>query len=508
MATFKPLVLILALACTLTAYAHEDAKCGFNSRDYTPDFLDIPEDTSSLTEGNRILATYPNIRIKANYDNLQTTAPSSYYNYIKNQLAPPVISYFQGALRVKYPVSGKLKLGSSVSTVCDLKPPSELTSTGVDADYYILFTSKSEDSTVVASSRYCTLATGTKRPLIASSDFNRQMLLEVGSDVLLHEKNMYLLIHEMMHTFGISDNTYKYFIDDNGNTRSGHIKSATIGGKTHTVIDVPPLTDKLRSFYGCSSVPGMIMENDGGDGTADSHPERKFFVYETMSSGGIYGRRVSEFSLALLEGSGWYSPDYSYAEPYFYGQGQGCNFINQACSTTSAAFDEFCIGSSRGCAPHGRAGGKCSSDSKADGCRYYDPEVDWDCDNDDGADNATFPSLEVYGRGAESKCFTGDLNTKSSSSKTSFCFKYTCSGSGSSTQLSVQVGSKTIVCTSEGQKTIDGYYGSVDCPDPLTFCSTVGKKYCPRNCMGRGSCVSGKCQCNSGFTGIDCGLNA
>jgi hypothetical protein len=249
------------------------------------------------------------------------------------------------------------------------------------------------------------------------------------------------------------------------------------------------------------------MENDGGSGTALSHLERKFWVYEAMASGGIYGRRVSEFSLALLEGSGWYAPNYDYAEPYFFGKGKGCDFLNQKCSSSKAYFDEFCTGSSRGCAPHGRSGGKCSSDSKSNGCKYVDPDTDYDCDNPDGEDNARFPSLEVYGRGAESKCFTGTLNTrKSTGGSTSFCFKYTCVGEGANAQLEVQVGSEKIVCEQEGQRSLDGYYGAIDCPDPKTFCEGIGKRYCPRNCMGRGTCENYKCKCNEGFTGVDCGL--
>jgi len=143
-----------------------------------------------------------------------------------------------------------------------------------------------------------------------------------------------------------------------------------------------------------------------------------------------------------------------------------------------------------------------------DGCRFYKPSEDYDCDNDDGEDYARLPDLQVYGRGAGSKCFTGTLNTRqsSSTSHTSFCFKYTCSGSGSDTVLQIQVGSKKVTCTSEGTKTLDGYYGHVDCPDPYDFCNGPGKKFCPRNCMGRGKCVSGKCQCYSGYAGSDCAL--
>jgi len=286
---------------------------------------------------------------------------------------------------------------------------------------------------------------------------------------------------------------------------TGHIKKVNIGGKTRTVLDLAPLTPKIRDYYGCSTLPGAILENDGGSGTALSHFETKYFLWEMMCSYDSYGRRVSEFTLAFLEGTGWYVPDYSYSEPYFYGKGQGCSYINNVCSTGGTPrFDEYCSGSSRGCTPEGRGGGYCSGNPLLENCKAIEPYDDYDCDSSYGADYARLPDLQVYGRGAGSKCFTGTLSTSKSASSTSFCFKYTCVGSGSNTEVEVQVGKNTYTCKNEGPMTINGYNGSVNCPDPLTFCNTVGLKYCPLNCAGRGKCVNNKCQCNKGFSGIDC----
>jgi leishmanolysin len=505
--SMKTFILSIGLLFLISsAFAFEEHTCNHDDLDFVAEDIDVEEDMSSLSAG-RVLASseYPRMRIVANYDNLNS-APSSFKAYIQNELAPPVLDYLSAALPVKYPVSGKLKVSSSSS--CDVKTPSDLKS-GVDADLYVIFDSRSEDSTVVASSRHCSTASGTKRPIVAYTNFNRQMLQEAKGDILLHEKNMYLLIHEIMHTLGVSKNSFDSFLDANGKTRKGHMKTVSVGGVKSTVIDIPELTEKLRNFYGCPTIPGLVMEADGGSGTAISHVERKFFVYDVMASGGIFGRRVSEFTLALLEGSGWYAPNYNYAEPYFFGKGQGCNFLNQKCSSSKAYFTEFCTGSSRGCAPQGRSGGKCASDSKANSCKYIDPDTDYDCDNTDAEDNARIPDLEVYGRGAESKCFSGTLNTrKSSNGATSFCFKYTCVGEGSTVQVEVQMGDKKIVCDKAGQKTLDGYYGYINCPEPTSFCEGVGKRYCPRGCMGRGECVDYKCKCNEGFTGVDCGIKA
>jgi len=473
-----------------------------------PEFFDVEEDFTSIEEGRDLATvTYPQMRIYASYKELEDSASASYASYVRDDLAPAVISYFQAALKVKYPVSGNLKFSTSTKTLCGMPTPSALF-TGVPADFVIIFDSRTEDSNVVASSRYCSLASGTKRPLVGTTNFNRVMFLEAEGDVILHEKNTYLLFHEMMHTFGFSASMYKYFLSSTGKTLTGHIKSITINGGEHTVIDVAPLTEKIRAFHGCSTIPGAILENDGGAGTDDSHFDKKFYLYETMASGSASGKRTSELSLAMLEGSGWYVVNYTYADPYFYGQGVGCNFINGVCNSTKVAFDEFCTGSSRGCSSQGHSGGFCASDSKTDGCRYVLPSNNYHCEDADDVDNARLPSVESYGRDSGSRCFTGSLNTKSSTSTTSFCFKYNCVGTGLTTQLQVILGSKTATCKKEGTLSVSGYYGTINCPDPLTFCSTIGKKYCPRSCMGRGKCVNNKCQCNAGFKGIDCALRA
>merc|ERR1712137_974671 len=125
------------------------------------------------------------------------------------------------------------------------------------------------------------------------------MMPVANGDVLIHEQNMYVIMHEMTHAFGFSNSQFPNFIDVNGKTLQGHIKTVQIADNSHIAIDVAPLTTKLRNFYGCASLQGAIMENSGGTSTASSHFERKFFVYEYMSSGSILGRRISEFGLSM-----------------------------------------------------------------------------------------------------------------------------------------------------------------------------------------------------------------
>jgi leishmanolysin len=505
--TTKTTSLLLLSLLVISLRAHDDVTCTHDQIEQNPETLHIEEDFSSLQDPGRFLASssYSNLRLYPYYDALKAKSPSSFASYAVNKLIPPAVSYFQAALKIKYPVVGNMVLSSRVKTVCGQTTPSVLF-TGVAADVFIYYDSDTESGTQIAATSQCYVATS-GRTLISRTVMNRNMI-PVTTDVLIHEKNMYTIMHEMMHTFGFSSVLYPRFLDTNGKTRTGHIKSVSIGGSTRSVIDVPPLTGMLQEYYGCSTVPGLILENGGGSDTTSSHVERKYFLYDFMASGSIFGRRVSQFSLAFLEGSGWFQPDYSYAEPFFYGKGQGCSFITGTCSSGSSNFEEYCVGSSRGCSPTGRGGGSCQSDSLTENCRYYYPSENNDCENDNGADYARFPSLETYGRSTNSRCFAGNLNTRDSNSPTSFCFKYSCSGSGSSTQLTVNVGNNQVVCTQAGTQTVNGYYGSIDCPNPQEFCETIGLQYCPRSCMGRGSCVNNKCVCNSGYTGIDCALTA
>jgi len=312
----------------------------------------------------------------------------------------------------------------------------------------------------------------------------------------------------MIHAFGFTNSNFGSYIDSLGKPLKNPVKNVLVDGVSKSFLDIEPLTSNLRKFYGCSTLPGALLEDDGGVGTAGSHFERRGFLYEVMTSGVITGYRVSSFSFNVLEGTGWYVPNYDYAEPFYFGQGEGCNFVYQDCSAKGFSFSEFCkpTGPSRGCTANGRGGGVCASDSRTDGCYYVFPMDDYDCDDDGAIDNARLPKQEVYGRGKGSKCFTGTLTTQTKSSQTSFCFKYTCVGSGLNTQVQVNVGATVVTCKSEGTLTVKGYNGIINCPDPLTFCNSAGKQFCPRNCMGRGTCVNNKCVCNKGSSGIDCGV--
>jgi len=50
-----------------------------------------------------------------------------------------------------------------------------------------------------------------------------------------------------------------------------------------------------------------------------------------MTANDIADARISEFSLALLEGTGWYEVDYDMGDPFVWGKDQGCDFYFGPC---------------------------------------------------------------------------------------------------------------------------------------------------------------------------------
>jgi len=499
--TFKLSLISILLLSSVFAQLDPSSNPEFGHHEeqsFEPEIMDVEEE--HLPEGGRALLGYPKLRLVADYEHV-TAGTEEFKTYVKTQLIPSILSYLNNALSVKSPVMSLIQ--SSAETLCGFPTPQALQK-GVKADIVAIVYSK-EDKTGgwMAATTSCMMSSS-KKPLIFKIGINTHAIGAASVDTpLTNDLYTTTLIHEFIHGLGMNGILYKYFVDKNGKTLTDHVKKITIAGAEKTVIDLEPLTTRLRNFYGCKTVPGLIMEDDGG-----AHLERRYFQSETMSSGGIHGSKTSEISFGFLEGTGWYIPDYSYAEPYFFGKGQGCDFIFGSCDAN--VFDEYCDSTARDCTQVGNSGGYCKSDSKSDSCKVYKPQTEFNCEYPSAIYYTSLASMQTIGRGLGSKCFSGNLTSKKTGDvkQTTYCFTYNCVGSGSKTTLEVNFGTTTVTCKKQGPTTVTGYRGAINCPDPLTFCSTIGKPTCSRNCLGRGKCVNGKCQCNKGFQGTDCAFTA
>ena len=164
-----------------------------------------------------------------------------------------------------------------------------------------------------------------------------------------------------------------------------------------------------------------------------------------MTATTMHDARVSEFFLALLEGTGWYTPNYEMSEPMFWGKGKGCEFLDSKCLSSlgeSNFPDHFCTDFGKEtCSFDRSAYGRCgisparrgyylesafdyrkdgtvfSSDDFSDNCPYRQPEYTM-CE---GHRPSSYTISEKEYFGPQSACFTGNL--RGERKDLPFCFK-------------------------------------------------------------------------------------
>lgn len=112
------------------------------------------------------------------------------------------------------------------------------------------------------------------------------------------------------------------------------------------VMVTPRVRDEARRHFNCSTLEGAELENQGGDGTALAHWEKRVFENEGMTGTFSQNSVFSRFTLALMEDTGWYKVDYSMAEPLVWGKNLGCLFAKNSCKAWMGAnggsIEPFC----------------------------------------------------------------------------------------------------------------------------------------------------------------------
>lgn len=474
---------------------------GLNGNEFNPTSIDMGEGNILVKHEtvNRISDGYPNIRLYTDFE-LLTVGTDDMKKYIKRQLIPSIIDYFESCIKIKYPINNPIK--TNLSKLCGFMTPISLIN-GVDADVVFFFNSVDlPKSSWIAAATHCMLANPIKKPMIVNIGINTALLRisDVNVNPITHDQNINILAHEFIHGLGMDGIFFNYYLDLNGNILRNHIKKIELGNVTRTVLDLPPLTDRLKKFYNCDQIEGLFLENGG------AHFARRFFQWDIMSTAVTIGSKISEITLGFLEGTGWYIPNYDFADPYYFGKNRGCDFYADTTNMTNYGFSEYCVGNGIGCTAVGNSGGYCIRDSLIGVAGVIVSQYAFNCENPNGTYYVPYASKQVFGRGLNSKCFTGNLSNNDGASQSSYCLTYNCMSKSKLKVLHVMWGTNIIKCEKKGEIRVSGYKGYLNCPDPLIFCSTIGVVSCQRNCMGRGVCKNGFCQCNEGFTGIDCGF--
>ena len=154
---------------------------------------------------------------------------------------------------------------------------------------------------------------------------------------------------------------------------------------TTALIKTPKVVEWGRKHFGCETLMGVALEDDGGGGTMGSHWEMRTLLNDYMVGINIYSLYPtvkSVFTLALLEDSGWYWPDYSQADLALkWGHNAGCDFLRSCDADMPSSAPGFCS-NTVSAAPEAE---ECISDlswadSTGDDCEFYN-EQPWWCDH-------------------------------------------------------------------------------------------------------------------------------
>jgi leishmanolysin-like peptidase len=111
-------------------------------------------------------------------------------------------------------------------------------------------------------------------------------------------------------------------------------KWAVRGGHKKRVVDMmvtPKVREEARKHFNCSILEGAELEDQGGEGTALTHWEKRILENEAMTGTHTQSPVFSRITLALMEDSGWYRANYSMASPLSWGKNLGCNFVMKSC---------------------------------------------------------------------------------------------------------------------------------------------------------------------------------
>lgn len=306
-----------------------------------------------------------------------------------------------------------------------------------------------------------------------------------------------IALHEMMHVLGFSQNRLRAFLNA---TTGERYQEQQVTGDTYdyrevTMVTSPRVVEEYRKQFGCDTAQGAILEDQGGSGTAGSHWEKAIFMDEFMT--GVASERpvVSAVTLALLEDSGWYYPNYSMAEHLAWGYKQGCPFVTNRCNASWPKGEGYF------CSVQGEAG--CSYDRAAIGScefrswstipakyQYFDEarkggpiEIADFCP-------FTYPTFYCDGEVAAQKSSYGDVVGKSSRcfmSKLSNipllgylqpvapkCYPHHCV---SRSTLAVQLGSYWYVCPDGGNIShAVNFVGTLYCPQTELLCGTLAEE--------------------------------
>ena len=487
-------------------------KCGHNI--IKKPEIKIINQTNEENNKSRELSSSHSINIYIDYEILQSqvnngTITSTYYNNLTNALNETAY-YFSKLLTVDE--SSSIFLSEDLFSESDdyivRSEVNNIIEKYISADLILIPKVYDIGESVDAAAYAMAIRTSNKRPILGGiilrSSYN---FTQTNAQNFL----IMLLLHEVTHVLGFSNNLFKHF-----QTNDTLTKTKTINGIQRNLFTGSNVIKYAKKHFGCDDIEGIELENQGGSGSVGSHWEARTMLGDYMISTDYHEIVISEISLALLEDSGWYGVNYYTGGLFRYGKGSGCNFLNTKCvSNGYTNFGrEFCVNANEErCSASNIDRGYCYivnySSSLPSYYQYFEggfEPADYcpvsmsfssqyyyfysRCDSN-GKNYHNLPNIfgETYGE--NSLCILSSLAPSGyTSDSMARCHKITCNYDKS--KFNIDIGDVEVECSGKYEEvTVDGYSGSLICPDFDRVCS--GSIWCndPLTCIEKESIYAG-----------------
>ena len=194
---------------------------------------------------------------------------------------------------------------------------------GIDLYVCVRFADYEElGENILASAGVYYLNSETGQPLLGIININREVDYSKKNSLRYFSG---LILHEFTHILGFSS---WYFIEYYHN----YFTKLDKNGIERAFVNSNRVLKVAREYFNCPSLEGVELENFGGEGTVGSHWEARILLGEYMT-GYMYtpNQVISEFTLALLEDSGYYKAKYYTGGLMQFGKNKGCEFIESEC---------------------------------------------------------------------------------------------------------------------------------------------------------------------------------
>ena len=164
----------------------------------------------------------------------------------------------------------------------------------------------------------------TKRVIVSSIIIPISLIKSIEENVKYFVESH--LLHEFTHILGFlfeSFQNFQYDITQIYETDYSRLRNRYF-------IKSPKVLALAKKYYNCPSIKGIELEEQ--EGKRSSHWEARTLLGEYMNLMQYESEVViSDFTLALLEDSGWYEVNYYTGGLMRFGKNKGCDFLNQDC---------------------------------------------------------------------------------------------------------------------------------------------------------------------------------